>query len=134
MTEQQLLILFVGIIAICMMLITAVIVYIGINSIKTMNKVHEFIAHLQNELSFISGKAVVTLQDVSELLGQLKGETRSISEKSLMSLHELHALISFIHDETKSLALKASNGIAKVTIGTLAIGALSQFFKKKTHE
>ena len=134
MSEQQLLILFVGIIAICMLFITIVIVYIGINSVKTMNKVHEFTAHLQNELSFISGKAVVTLQDVSELLGQLKGETRSLSEKSLMSLHELHGLISFLHDETKSLALKASNGIAKVTIGTLAIGALSQFFKKKPHE
>lgn len=134
MIEQQLLTLFVGIIAICMMLITAVIVYIGINSIKTMNKVNEFIAHLQHELSFISGKAVVTLQDVSELLGQLKGETRSISEKSLLSLHELHGLIAFLHDETKSLALKASNGIAKVTLGTLAIGALSQFFKKKPNE
>ncbi|MFA5215100.1 hypothetical protein [Sulfuricurvum sp.] len=134
MIEQQLLTLFVGIIAICMIFITAVIVYIGINSIKTMNKVNEFIAHLQHELSFISGKAVVTLQDVSELLGQLKGETRSISEKSLMSLHELHGLIAFLHDETKSLALKASNGIAKVTLGTLAIGALSQFFKKKPNE
>ncbi len=96
-----------------------------------MHKVHEFITHAQNELSFISGKAVVTLQDVSELLGQLKGETRSITEKSLISLHEMHALIAFLHDETKSLALKASNGIAKVTFGTLVIGALSQFFKKK---
>lgn len=134
MSDQELLTLFVGIIAICMVLITAVIVFIGINSIKTMHKVHEFIAHAQNELSFIAGKAVVTLQDVSELLGQLKGETRSITEKSLMSLHEMHALISFLHDETKSLALKASNGIAKVTLGTLVIGALSQFFKKKNHE
>lgn len=134
MIEQQLLTLFVGIIAICMVIITIVIVYIGIHSVKTMNKAHEFIVHVQNELSFISGKAVVTLQDVSELLGHLKGETRAVTEKSLMSLHELHALIAFLHDETKSLALKASNGIAKVTIGTLAIGALSQFFKKKTHE
>jgi uncharacterized protein YoxC len=134
MSEQELLILFVGIIAICMLFITVVIVYIGVHSVKTMNKVNEFIAHLQHELSFISTKAVVTLQDVSELLGQIKGETRSLSEKSLMSLHELHGLISFLHDETKSLALKASNGIAKVTLGTLAIGVLSQFFKKKPHE
>ncbi|HEX5330166.1 hypothetical protein [Sulfuricurvum sp.] len=131
MSEQELLILFVGIIAICMLFITVVIVYIGIHSVKTMNRVHEFIAHLQHELSFISGKAVITLQDVSELLTQVKGETRSLSEKSLLSLHELHGLISFLHDETKSLALKASNGIAKVTIGSLVIGALSQFLKKK---
>jgi uncharacterized protein YoxC len=133
MNDQQLLTIFVGIIAICMIFITLVIVFIGINSIKTMQRVHDFIGHLQHELSFISGKAVVTLQDVSELLGQLKGETRSITEKSLMSLHELHALIAFFHDEMKSLALKASNGIAKVTLGTLVIGALSQFFKKKSN-
>jgi uncharacterized protein YoxC len=134
MNDQQLLTIFVGIIAICMIFITIVIVFIGINSIKTMQRVHDFIGHLQHELSFISGKAVVTLQDVSELLGQLKGETRSITEKSLMSLHELHALIAFFHDELKSLALKASNGIAKVTLGTLVIGALSQFFKKKSNQ
>jgi uncharacterized protein YoxC len=134
MNDQQLLTIFVGIIAICMIFITIVIIFIGINSIKTMHKVHEFIGHVQNELSFISGKAVVTLQDVSELLGQLKGETRSITEKSLMSLHEMDALIAFFHDELKSLALKASNGIAKVTLGTLVIGALSQFFKKKSNQ
>lgn len=134
MIEQQLLTLFVGIIAICMVIITVVIVYVGIHSIKTMNKVHEFIAHVQNELSFISAKAIVTLHDVSELLAHLKGETRSISEKSTLALHEIHELISYLHMETRSLALKASNGIAKVTIGSLAIGALSQFFKKKPHE
>lgn len=134
MIEQQLLTLFVGIIAICMVIITVVIVYVGIHSIKTMNKVHEFIAHVQNELSFISAKAIVTLHDVSELLTHLKGETRSISEKSALALHEIHELISYLHMETRSLALKASNGIAKVTIGSLAIGALSQFFKKKPHE
>ncbi len=134
MIEQQLLTLFVGIIAICMVIITIVIVYIGMHSIKTMNKVHEFIAHVQNELSFISTKAVITLHDVSELLTHIKGETRAISEKSLLSLHEIHELISYIHMETRSLALKASNGIAKVTIGSLAIGALSSFFKKKPNE
>lgn len=134
MIEQQLLTLFVGIIAICMVIITVVIVYVGVHSIKTMNKVHEFIAHVQNELSFISAKAIVTLHDVSELLAHLKGETRSISEKSTLALHEIHELISYLHMETRSLALKASNGIAKVTIGSLAIGALSQFFKKKPHE
>lgn len=134
MIEQQLLTLFVGIIAICMVIITVVVVYVGVHSIKTMNKVHEFIAHVQNELSFISAKAIVTLHDVSELLAHLKGETRSISEKSTLALHEIHELISYLHMETRSLALKASNGIAKVTIGSLAIGALSQFFKKKPHE
>lgn len=133
MTDQQLLTLFVGIIALCMLIITAVIVFIGIQTVKSMNKVHEFIAHVQNELSFLSTKAAVTLHDVSELLTHLKDETHTISEKSVLALHEVRDLIAYIHEETRSLALKASNGIAKVTVGTLAIGALSQYFKKKNH-
>ena len=131
MTDQQLLTLFVGVIALCMVIITAVIIFIGVHSVKTMHKVHDFIAHAQNELSFLSTKAAVTLHDVSELLGHVKGESRTISEKSVLALHEIRNLIAYIHDETKSLALSASNGIAKVTVGTLVIGALSQFFKKK---
>lgn len=133
MTEQQLLTLFVGIIAICMVFITMVIVFIGINSMKTMLKIQDFMTHVQNELSFLSTKAVLTLHEVNELLINLKQETRSLSEKSKLSLHELHDLISYLHDETKELALKASNGIAKVTMGSLAIGAISQFFKKKNN-
>lgn len=132
MTDQQLLTLFVGIIAVCMVFITGVIVFIGIHTVKSMNQAQEFIAHVQNELSFLSTKAAVTLHDVSELLVHLKGETRTISEKSVLALHEVRNLIAYIHDETKSLALSASNGIAKVTVGTLVIGALSQLFKKKT--
>lgn len=131
MNEQQLLTLFVGMIAVCMIVITTVIVFIGIQTVKAMNKAHEFIAHVQNELSFLSTKAAVTLHDVSELITHLKDETHTISEKSVLALHEVRNLIAYIHEETQALALKASNGIAKVTIGTLAIGALSQIFKKK---
>lgn len=131
MVGTGLLTVFVGIIAVCMIVITSVIVYIGLQSVKTMHKVHELMSHLQNELSFLSTKAALTLHEVNELLSHLKEETKSLSDKSKLSLHELHDLISFVHDETKTLALKASNGIAKVTVGTLAIGAISQFFKKK---
>lgn len=131
MTEQELLLIFVGIIAVCMVVITGVIIFIGVQTVKTMQTMHDFVDHAKNELSFLSTKAAVTLHDISELLVHLKGETRSVSEKSLLALHEMRNLIAYVHDETKTLALKASNGIAKVTIGTLAIGAMSQFFKKK---
>jgi uncharacterized protein YoxC len=134
MSEQELLTVFVGVIAACMVFITTVIIVIGVQMFKTAQRLQEFIGHAQNELSIISTKAVVTLHDISELLVHLKDETSSVSEKSRMALHEVHDLISYIHTETQSLALKASNGIAKVTIGTLAIGALSQIFKKKTKE
>ena len=129
--DNQLLTIFVGVIALCSVFITAVIIVIGLHALKTMQQLHEFTAHVQNELSFLSTKAALTLHEVNELIVHLKEETRSIGDKSKLSLHELHDLISFVHDETKSLALKASNGIAKVTIGSLAIGALSQMLKKK---
>lgn len=132
--ENQLLTIFVGVIALCSVFITGVIIIVALHALKTMQQIHEFVAHVQNELSFLSTKAALTLHEVNELIVHLKEETRSISDKSKLSLHELHTLISFIHDETKSLALKASNGIAKVTIGSLAIGALSQILKKKTKE
>lgn len=123
--------IFVGIIALCSVFVTAVIIIIGIHTLKTMQQLNEFTAHVQNELSFLSTKAALTLHEINELLGHLKEETRSLSDKSKLSLSELHNLISFLHDETKTLALKASNGIAKVTIGSLLIGALSQILKKK---
>lgn len=130
--ENEWLTIFVGVIAVCMVIITSVIVFIGVQMFITLQRVHEFIALAQNELSFLSTKAAVTLHDVSELLTHLKTESGTISEKTRMALHEIRDLISYIHTETQSLALKASNGIAKVTIGTLAIGALSQMFRKKT--
>lgn len=130
--ENEWLTIFAGVIAVCMVLITSVIVFIGIQTVRTMQRVHDFIGHMQNELSFLSTKAATTLHEVNELLIHLKGETRSISEKSMLALHEVRDLIAYLHTETQALALKASNGIAKVTIGSLAIGALSQLFKKKT--
>lgn len=134
MSETGLLTIFVGIIALCMLMITAVILFIGMQSFKTMQKVQDFIAHVETELSFLSMKGATTLHQINELLIQLKSETKELSDKSKLSLHELHNLLSFLHDETKTLALKASNGIAKVTIGSLAIGALSQFLKKKNKD
>lgn len=131
MGDIGLLTIFVGIIAICMVMITAVILFIGIQSFKTMQKIQDFIIHVENELSFLSTKGAMTLHQINELLVHLKDETKELSDKSKLSLHELHDLISFLHDETKTLALKASNGIAKVTIGSLAIGAISQYLKKK---
>ncbi|MFZ2889763.1 hypothetical protein [Sulfuricurvum sp.] len=132
--ENQLLTVFVGIIALCSIFITTMIIIVALHALKTMQQIHEFVTHIQNELSFLSTKTALTLHEVNELLLHLKDETKSISDKSKLSLNELHNLISFIHDETKTLALKASNGIAKVTIGSLAIGALSQILKKKNKE
>ena len=129
--DNQLLTIFVGVIALCSVFITAVIIFIGLHTVKTMKQLHEFTLHVQNELSFLSTKAALTLHEVNELIAQVKDETRTLSDKSKLSLHELHDLISFLHDETKTLTLKASNGIAKVTLGSLAIGAISQIFKTK---
>ncbi|MDD5158143.1 hypothetical protein [Sulfurimonas sp.] len=132
--NNELLTIFVGIIAVCMVFISIVVVVIGLQVFKTMKRLHGFIDSVQSELSFLSTKAALTLHEVNELIGSLKIETRSLGAKSLAGLHELHELIGYLHEQTKSLALKASNGIAKVTFGSLAIGALSQFFKKKSNQ
>lgn len=125
--------IFVGIIALCMVFITVVIVVIGWQTLKTMKRVNEFIGLAQNEISFLSAKVALTLHEINELISHFKDETRALSDKSKLSLHELHDLITYVHDETKSLAIKASNGIAKVTLGSLAIGVLSQMLKKKSN-
>lgn len=124
---------FVGIIAVCMIFITAVIIIIGVQSLKTMKRIHEFIGQAQNEISFLSTKVALTLHEINELIGHLKVESKSLSQKSLLALHEVHDMIDYLHTQTKALALKASNGIAKVTIGSLVIGALSQMLKKKSN-
>lgn len=129
--DTQWLTIFVGVIAVCMVLISAVIVVIGVQAYRMMERAQEFIAHVQNELSFLSTKAALTLHEVNELITHFKQESRTISEKSTLALHEVRNLVSYLHTETQALALKASNGIAKVTVGTLAIGALSQMFRKK---
>lgn len=130
--NNELLILFVGIIALCMIIITVVIALIGFHAVKMMQKSQEFIAVVQNELSFLTTKAALTLHELNEFIKHLKEQTEPISEKSLSALHEIRELVSYIHEETRSLAMKASGGIAKVTVGSLAIGALAQIFKKNS--
>lgn len=129
--DNQMMTIFIGIIAVCMVIITAVIIVVGLQTLKTTRRLHEFIAYAQNELSFLSTKIALTLHETNELMTHLKGESTSLSRKSMLALHEIHDLINYLHEQTKSLVLKASNGIAKVTLGSLAIGALSQFLKKK---
>lgn len=132
--NHDLLILFVGIIAACMVVITLVIALIGLHAIRLMQKLQEFMYYAQSEFGSLGMKAAVTLQEINNLLIHPKEQSGSISDKSLSALHEIRELVTYIHEQTKDLALKASNGIAKVTIGSLAIGALSQIFKKQPHE
>lgn len=132
--NNETLTIFVGIIALCMIIITAVIAFIGFHTINMMQKSQEFIAQVQHELSFLTTKGALTLHEVNEFIKHLKEQTGPISEKSLQALNEIRDLVSYIHEETKDLTAKASNGIAKVTIGSLAIGALAQIFKKKSND
>jgi hypothetical protein len=132
--NNETLTLFVGIIAGCMVIITLVIAFIGFQAVKMMQKSQEFIAVVQNELSFLTTKGALTLYEINEFIKHLKDQATPISEKSLSALHEIRELVSYIHEETRSLAMKASGGIAKVTVGSLAIGALAQIFKKNSKD
>jgi uncharacterized protein YoxC len=128
--NNELLTIFVGIIAVCMLLITVAIVLIGIQAVKTMKRIHEFIDSIQNELSFLSTKAALTLHEMNEMMSNLKTETHSLGTRSLLTLDKLYAILGYIHVEIQSLALKASSGITKVTFGSLAIDAIFKFFNK----
>lgn len=131
--QSELLIFFVGIIAGCMIVITIAIVLVALETQKTSKRINEFMIYAQNELSFLSTKVALSLHEVNELMAHLKTQTHSLGNKSLLALHEVHDLISYVHNQTKDLALKASNGIAKVTLGSLLIGALTQVLKKKSN-
>lgn len=131
--QNELLIFFVGIIAACMIVITVAVVIVGLEAQKTSKRINEFLVYAQSELSFLSTKLGLTLHEVNELMAHLKTQTHSLSNKSLLALHEVHDLISYVHNQTKDLAHKASSGIAKVTLGSLLIGALTQVLKKKSN-
>ncbi|MDY0116698.1 MAG: hypothetical protein RBR59_03865 [Sulfurimonadaceae bacterium] len=103
--DNELLTLFVGIIAVCMVLLTVMVAVIGLQAFNTMKKVDLFIINMQNEVNFLFTKAALTM-------------------------NELQEMTSYIHIKTKSLAYKASNGIAKITLGTLVIDTLFNIFQK----
>lgn len=114
-----------------MVLITAMVAVIWLQASKTMKRTYTFIDTMQHELSFLSTKVALTLHEVNEFIGYLKTRTSSLEAKSFSVLHELHEMIGYIHIETKSLVHKASNGIAKVTVGSLLIDGLFKIFQKK---
>lgn len=105
MSDQQLLLLFIGIIAICMFIITAGIIFAIIKYAKTMHKVDTFIALGQDEISTLSSNLSVITKDSSDLLKK-------------------------VGDESQFLTFRASNGMTKLTNATIVFKAFSQFFKK----
>jgi predicted PurR-regulated permease PerM len=103
MIDQQ--ILFLSIIAICMIIITAIIIFAAIKYTKTMNKVNVIIDLGQNKFSTLSSNLSVITQESSDLLKKLG-------------------------NESQFLTFKASNSISKLTNASIAFKAFSQFFKK----
>ena len=99
MIDQQL--LFLGIIAICMVIITGIIIFSIIQYVKTMNKVNTFISLGQNKLSILSSNLSVVTEKSSDLIEKVGNESQLLT-----------------------------NGIVKLTNASLAFKAFSQFFKK----
>ncbi len=90
-------IFFVGIIAVCMVVITILAVQVTLKMNKSINHFDECVAHAHSELQFLSTKLALTL------------------------------------DEVHDVVLRVSSGIAKITMGSLLIGAVSNIFKKKSN-
>ena len=105
MNDQELLLLFLGIIAICMFIITAGIIFAIVKYTKTMNKANAFITVGQDGLSTLSSNLNEITKDSCDLLKK-------------------------VGNESQFLTYKASNGINKLTNASIALKAFSQFFKK----
>lgn len=99
MIDQQL--IFLGIIAICMVIITGMIIFFAIQYSKTMNKVNAFISLGQDKLSILSSNISVITQESSDLIEKVGNESQLLT-----------------------------NGIVKLTNASLAFKAFSQFFNK----
>ncbi|MDD2888118.1 MAG: hypothetical protein PHY66_09970 [Aliarcobacter sp.] len=99
MIDQQL--IFLGIIAICMVIITGMIILFAIQYCKTMNKVNAFISLGQDKLSILSSNISVITQESSDLIEKVGNESQLLT-----------------------------NGIVKLTNASLAFKAFSQFFNK----
>ncbi len=99
MIDQQL--IFLGIIAICMVIITGMIIFFAIQYSKTMNKVNTFISLGQDKLSILSSNISVITQESSDLIEKVGNESQLLT-----------------------------NGIVKLTNASLAFKAFSQFFNK----
>jgi predicted PurR-regulated permease PerM len=99
MIDQQL--LFLGIIAICMVLITGIIILFIIQYVKTMNKVNVFITNGQDKLSTLSSNISLITNESSDLIEKIGNESQLLT-----------------------------NGVVKLTNASLAFKAFSQFFNK----
>ena len=99
MIDQQL--IFLGIIAICMVIITGIIIFTIIQHSKTINKVNAFISLGQDKLSILSSNISVITQESSDLIEKVGNESQLLT-----------------------------NGIVKLTNASLAFKAFSQFFNK----
>lgn len=105
MQEGGMITVFLGIMAVCMVIMTIIVVIVGLKVHKTMNQLQTFVKHTEKELTLFFAKAV-------------------------LSFHELHQLTRYLHTQTKALTLKASNGIAKVTLASLLVSVVSAILKK----
>ena len=99
MIDQQL--LFLGIIAICMVIITGIIILFIIQYVKTMNKVNVFITNGQDKLSTLSSNISLITNESSDLIEKIGNESQLLT-----------------------------NGVVKLTNASLAFKAFSQFFNK----
>ncbi len=99
MIDQQL--IFLGIIAICMVIITGIIIFTIIQHSKTINKVNAFISLGQDKLSILSSNISVITQESSDLIEKVGNESQLLT-----------------------------NGIVKLTNASLTFKAFSQFFNK----
>lgn len=105
MQESGIVTVFIGIMTVCMVIMTVIVVIVGLEVHRSIKQLQTFVTHTEKELTLMFAKAI-------------------------LSFHELHQLIRYLHSQTKVLTFKASNGIAKVTLASLLVSAVSAVIKK----
>lgn len=105
MQESGMITVFLGIMAVCMVIMTVIVVVVGLEVYKTLQHLQAFIKHTEKKVT-------------------------RLFRKGKLSLHELYELTHYLRTQTKAFTSKASNGIAKVTLVSLLVKAVSALLTK----
>ena len=82
--ESSLITFFVGIIAVCMVIITIVVVHVSFEVRKSINQFNECMAYVQAELKFLSVKMALTLNEVHDVVLKISSGIAKVTLGSLL--------------------------------------------------
>ncbi|MGW8169804.1 MAG: hypothetical protein ACWGHH_07365 [Sulfurovaceae bacterium] len=104
--DNQVLTLFVGVIAFCMVFATIVVILIGINVIKIMKRVDRLLLTSQNDLTILSGQALKALNEIKVESKILADQASSGISKAAIGTFVVGSLYRFLKKKNDSRSTK----------------------------